>query len=368
MVSTNGREAAGISAQLFQNARRFDFFQAVRLLERLLALRARTDPRWPPMAVGEDAPPQREVVRFRALPSLSFPPTAIHQIRQPSAKGATEELPPPEMVVTFLGMTGPSGVLPHHYTRMLLRRTRDKDFSLRDWLDLFHHRLLSLFYRGWQKYRVPLTYERARLDPTQEEKDIGTRVLFSLIGLGTAGLRKRQEVEDETFLFYAGLFSRMQRSAVSLELMLTEYFQLPIEVHQLQGHWLQLETEDQAQLPCPGSRHGRNNRLAVDLVVGTRIYDVQSKFRLKIGPLRYSQFYQFMPGGPNLGPLGQLTRSFVGPQLVFDVQLLLKADEVPWLRLGASGTQRPYLGWNTWLRSQPFTQDVDDAVFAVEDG
>src|SRR5262249_22491886 len=114
------------------------------------------------------------------------------------------------------------------------------------------------------------------------------------------------------------------------------------------------------------ARRGRNNRLAVDLVVGSRIFDVQSKFRLRIGPLKYNQFYPFMPGGPSLKPLTQLTRSFVGPQLAFDVQLVLKGSEVPWLRLGASGMQRPYLGWNTWLRSEEFKTDVDDAVFNVE--
>jgi type VI secretion system protein ImpH len=364
MASTNGRESAGVSEQLFQDARRFDFFQAVRLLERLLHLRAKSDPRWPPHAVGEDASPKREVVRLRVQPSLSFPPASVHQLRQPPAKNASDELPPPEMLVTFLGLTGPSGVLPHHYTRMVLRRQRDKDTSLRDWLDVFHHRLLSLFYRGWQKYRLPLTYERAQMDPAEEEKDAGTRALFSLVGLGTAGLRSRQEVEDEAFLFYAGLFARQQRSAVSLEMMLTDYFRMDIRVLQLQGHWMQLATEDQAQLPNRTHRHGRNNRLGSDLVVGTRIYDVQSKFRLRIGPLKYSQFYQFMPGGPSLNPLCQLTRSFVGPQLAFDVQLALQGPEVPWLRLGASGTQRPYLGWNTWVRSQPFTGDVDDAVFS----
>ena len=366
MASANGRETPGVSLPLFQEGRRFDFFQAVRLLERLLYTRSQHDPRWPPAAVGEDAPPQREVIRFRALPELSFPATAIHQVRQPPARGATDALPPVEMLVTFLGLTGPSGVLPHAYTRLELRRIRDKDTSMRDWLDLFHHRLISLFYRGWAKYRHPVTYERAQLDPAQEEHDTGTLALFSFVGLATNGLRKRQEVEDESFLYYSGLFARMHRSAVSLEMMLRDHFQLGVTVEQFQGHWLQLAVEDQALLPDAEHRHGRNNRLGTDLVVGERIFDVQSKFRLRIGPLRYSQFYQFMPGGPNLGPVCQFTRSFVGPQLTFDVQLVLQGNEVPWLRLGTSGTQRPYLGWNTWLRNEPFTQDVDDAVFGTD--
>jgi type VI secretion system protein ImpH len=90
---------------------------------------------------------------------------------------------------------------------------------------------------------------------------------------------------------------------------------------------------------------------------------VQGKFRLRLGPLTYEEFRRFMPDGDGLRQLTQLTRSFVGPELDFDVQPVLLPHEVPWCRLSADGPVRPYLGWNTWVRSQDFEREVDDPVF-----
>ena len=150
------------------------------------------------------------------------------------------------MVVTFLGLTGPSGVLPRHYTELLLQRIREKDFSLRDFLDLFNHRLISLFYRAWEKYRLPIGYERSQLDDPDEQPDPVTRGLYCLVGLGTAGLRGRLDVDDEAFLYYSGHFAHFPRSASALECLLADYLEMPVRVQQCQGQWLALEPDDQA--------------------------------------------------------------------------------------------------------------------------
>jgi type VI secretion system protein ImpH len=363
-----------LSEQLLREPYRFDFFQAVRLLERLAQERARQDPRWRRHPVGRDQSPDREVVRFRALPSLSFPASTVSQIRQPPHHDAVPdwELPPPEMIVTFLGLTGPSGVLPHHYTTLLIRRLREKDSSLRDFFDLFHHRLISLFYRAREKYRLPFAYERSKLDGDEYAgddlfTDLCTRGLYSLVGLGTGGLRGRLEVDDEAFLFYCGHFAHYPRSAAALECLLEDYFELPLRVEQAQGQWLYLDRDDQAQLPGPAHRLGLNAQLGEDVVVGERVWDVQSKFRVRVGPLTYPQFRRLMPNGDLLRPLCQLARSYVGPELDFDVQLVLDPAEVPWCRLGSEGEDRPHLGWNTWVRCQAFAHPVDDPVFLMED-
>ena len=154
--------------------------------------------------------PENEAVRFRSQPSLSFPASPIFQIRtQPKSAERTDGTPPgsfAEMVITFMGVTGPIGVLPYHYTALLLRRIREKDFSLRDFLDLFHHRAVSLFYRVWTKYRLPFAYERAKLDPAGKEDPV-TWGLYCLTGMGTGGLRGRRDVDDEALLYYGGHFS-----------------------------------------------------------------------------------------------------------------------------------------------------------------
>jgi type VI secretion system protein ImpH len=366
MITASRRDDADLSGRLQREPHRFDFFQAVRLLERLVRDGATTPA--PParrQPVGGDSPPEQEIVRFRALPSLSFPAAAVAGVRQAASADGARQAPAPEMSVAFLGLTGPAGVLPPHYTALLMRRLREKDTSLRDWLDLFNHRLVSLFYRAWEKYRLPFAYERARLDGPGKEPERVTQALHALVGRGTGGLRGRQEIPDEAQLFYSGHFAHHPRSAAALELLLTDYFALPVGVLQLQGHWLYLDRDDQAQMPSPLQPRGRNNRLGQDLVVGERVWGVESNFRLRVGPLSYRQFLGFMPQvGTSLRPLCHMTRSYVGLEFLFDVQLVLRAADVPGLRLGADGDERPYLGWNTWVRSEPCARDVEDAVFA----
>jgi type VI secretion system protein ImpH len=368
MAAANGRESAGLSGQLLQEPYRFDFFQAVRLLERVAREQAGYDARRQRQPVGWDQPPEREVVRFRTLPALGFPASAVSQIRPPAPRtGApAAEPPPPEMVVTFMGLTGAAGVLPYHYSALLLRRVRLKDYALRDFLDLFHHRLLSLFYRAWEKYRLPFAYERTRLDGNAGEDAI-TQAVYCLVGLGTGGLRGRFAFDDEGFLFYAGHFAHAPRSAVALECLLEDYFEMAIRVHQLQGQWLGLEREDQALMPSAAHPKGRNNQLGMDLVVGERVWEIQSKFRLRVGPLTYRQFRALMPNGDGLRSLCQLTRTYAGPEFDFDVQAVLAPAEVPWCRLGSEDDEGPYLGWNTWVRCEAFAQPVEDAVFCLDE-
>ncbi len=368
MAASNGRTGTGLS-WLRQESHRFNFFQAVRLLERDFLALAAGEPGWRRFPIGRDYPPDREVVRFRVLQSLSFPPGEITQLIQPS-KTATPETdwPPPEMTVTFLGMTGANGSLPYHYTRMILRRLREKDESLLEWLDLFNHRLVSLFYRAWEKYRLPFAYERVHLAPTTVPVSPATDAPYCLVGLGTPGLKKRQKFNDEALLFYAGHYSHYPRNALGLECVLAEYFQLPIRIEQMQGQWLNLEPDDYATLPNKRQPKGINTQLGRTVVIGERVWDRQSKFRIRVGPLSYTQFCSLMPDGELLEVMSQLTRTYVGPEFDFDVQPVLRAGEVPWCKLAKTSPAGPRLGWNTWGRSETFPRDADDAVFAAEEG
>jgi len=362
MAAASGRVRAPVGELLCEQPYRFDFFQAVRILESM----AREEP-GPQSArrgpVGHDQLPGREIVRFRAVPSLSFPAGAIGELTRPSGQAPQGAAPPPQMTVACMGLVGPSGVLPHHYTSLVIHRVREKDHALCDFLDLFNHRAVSLFYRAWEKYRFPLAYERSQWAGSGE--DLFTWCLYCLVGLGTAGLRRRLEFDDEAFLFYAGHFAHFPRSATALETILADYFALPVRVQQFRGQWLYLSPEDQTCFP---SRRGGTpgKRLGQDVVVGQRVWDVQSKFRVRLGPIGYRQFSGYMPSGDALRPICQLVRSYVGPQFDFDVQPVLRADEVPACRLG-NPADPARLGWNTWVRSRPFERDVDDAVFYAEE-
>src|SRR5262245_3684697 len=126
MAAENGREGADLSEALFAQPHRFDFFQAVRLLRWLGRERSSSDPRWSSHQPGQDVMPDQEEIRFRALPSLSFPGSSLAHASQPEpSPRAQTPRPPVDLVVGFLGLTGPNGVLPQHYTTMLLQRIRE---------------------------------------------------------------------------------------------------------------------------------------------------------------------------------------------------------------------------------------------------
>ncbi len=353
LAPTRGRAGPGLADRLFREPEQFAFFQAVRLLAHLGRRLGHAPP-------GEDVPARQEFVRFHAAPALSFPTSEVARLT--SANGdpsATLNL-----TVSFLGLTGAAGVLPYHYTRLLLDRLRRKDSSYGDFLDLFHHRLTAFFARAWEKYRLPFAFERARLASDGPRTDPVTQVLCCLAGWGTDGLRGRLQVADGAFVWYGGHFGHSPRSALALEGMLGEYFEVPVEVRQLRGQWLYLEPDDCSQMPSSAAPDGRNRGLGGGLIAGSRVWDVQSRFRLRVGPLDYATFARLLPVGDMLRPVAELTRAYVGPELDFDVQLVLKAEEVPWCVLG----EEARLGWNTWVRCEAFGRDVDDPVFLIEDG
>ena len=356
------RAALSPSERLQQEPYAFDFHQAVRLL----ALAA-----WHDMSgraarrdVGHDFPPDEETVRFRALISHAFPPATIARFQVPAPFEGGEKTRPPEMTVAFIGMVGPLGVLPHHYTQMVIDRVRARDYALRDFLDLFHHRIVSFFHRAWVKYHIPALYETAKRSAPPDHSDLFTRSLLSLVGLGTSGLRDRLRVPDESLLYYSGNFAHFPRDATSLERMIEEQFGVPARLLQFLGQWLQLEEPEQTRLMTPRLGHGWNNRLGVTTVAGRRVWGVESKFRIRLGPLTFSQFIEFSPLGRRLLQLLHFVRAYVGPDLDCDIQPVLRRSDVPGCRLGDAQVSR--LGWTTWTLSRPAREDADDAVFDLE--
>lgn len=345
MVTTRGRADPALTDTLFEESYRFDFFQAVRVLERLYRER---------QPVGYGALPAEEIVRFTTRIALNFPPSAIYDVSPP--EGADK---PVEMNVAFMGLAGLIGVLPRHYTEMILERIRQKDFTLRDFLDIFNHRFISLFYRAWEKYRFPITYERAvargdRYDPVSLD-------IFHLFGMGTQGLRERLHVPGESLLYYSGLLAQQPHSAAALEAVLGDYFEVPVKTDQFVGQWLPLAVDQRARLTSQDS----GQTLKDGLVLGARFWDQQAKFRLCLGPMKFEKFRKFFPTGKALKELVQLVRLSNGQQLDFDLQLVLEAAEVPSCRLTRPGPASVQLGWSTWLKTKAFSYDPDDGVIGV---
>jgi type VI secretion system protein ImpH len=332
-----------LEKQLFDEGYCFEFFQAVRLLGLLYPER---EPLGGPLLSSE-------AVRFHAHQSLNFPPSEIHTIDRPSDSDS-----PANMTGAFLGLTGPVGVLPVPYTELLLERRKAKDHALADFLDLFNHRLISLFYRAWEKHRLFVAFERNPLDTGQGASF--THYLFDLIGMGTAGLRGRLEVPDQALLIYAGLLAQSPRSACALEAMLSDYFGVPVRVEQFLGKWFSLERMHLSYL----DREGLHNQLGLGAIAGDAVWNHQASFRVWVGPLPLDRFRSFLPGEKGFCELIELSRFFTDRTFDFDIRLILRAGEVPWFQLTDEGSDAPRLGLVSWLKTETFEVDVDDAEFA----
>ena len=369
MGAPQRRSYLALARRLFEEPYRFDFFQAVRLLER--AYKEAGAPRQP---VGGEGPPEGEVVRFAARLTLEFPPSAIHALEGPRPRPGGAADGPPTMETAFLGQVGPLGVLPAAYTESLIAPEapvtpggppRDTRAAL-DFLNLFHHRVVSLFYRAWEKYNVPALWERG--DGSGD--DPFSRRLFDLVGLTIDDepdqpLRDRMTVPDRALTFYAAAFAQQSRPASVLEGLLRDYFGLPVQVLQFQGRWLYLP---ESQLTRAG-RGGAFNRLGIDAMIGSKTWDDQGMFRVRVGPLGFDDFLSLQPGGRTWVALTDLVRFFVRGALEFEVQPVLRAEEVPECEASRDGRKAARLGRTAWLRGRrPFARDADDAVFLAPAG
>jgi type VI secretion system protein ImpH len=299
---------------------RFDLFQALRRLE--CAFRDR--PRW-----GEASTPADEPARLGQEPSLSFAEKTI-------ASFTNGDGGPPRLSTFAFGVFGPNGPLPLHLTEYARDRLRNSgDSTLVRFLDIFHHRMMTLFYRAFADAEPTIARDRPSSDPFAV-------FLGSLIGMGLPSTRDRGLVPDATKLHYAGLLAMQTRNADGLAACVGGLFRVPAEVEQFIGEWVDIPPGHCSQL-------GRANCvLGVDAVVGTRSWLCASKFRLVLGPLHRDRFEGFLPGSPALAELADLVRTYAGDELAWDLRLVLARPE--WRGMALGGGR---LGWNSWIGLRP---------------
>ena len=333
---------SAVGEKLRREPFRFDFFQAVRLLETIF-------PDHTP--VGRFAHPSSEVARFGAHNSLAFPASQIQSMDWPENKDDA-----PKMTVNFMGLTGPEGTLPNPYTSLVIERTRASDGSLRDFLDLFNHRFISLFYRAWRKCRLDVSAER-------DERDRFSRHLLSLLGLGTDALQDRLAVPDDSLIYYSGLLAQHPRSAQALSQILADYFAIPVKIEQFSGAWYRLDPSTQC---CFSDGNNDSECLGLGAVVGDEVWNQQSKIRIILGPLSLDKYLEFLPDGSNWEPLCSWVSFFSNDELDFEAKLILERGQVPPCELGAEDASRPQLGWVSWLKSKSMERDPDETVLAIE--
>ena len=346
MRSAKRRPEPAVIERLCLEPWRFEFFQAVRLLELWLRRRKQS---------GDDLVARH--LRFQNSLSLSFPASQIEALQleprmltpQAEALAAALEaggLRHIRLTPSFMGLLGGNGVLPAHYTERIAEHQasgtdKDRDEGPRAFLDTFSNRSLALFYAAWRKYRLALQYE-------QDGRDAFLPLLLALAGVGDASLRKRLAspehgaVLDETLGYFAASIRQRPASAVQIGRVLSEYFGQPVMVEQFVGDWYDVPPEQQTVL---GDGHAV---LGARAIAGARVWQRDLRLRLVVGPLDQARFDAFLPGGQAAKALKSLLSMFTGVSLAYEIELELRALDVRGAALRESGPA-VRLGWDAFL-------------------
>ncbi len=327
-----------IARVLEEHAPGMGLLQAMRLLEKLHPDRS---------PVGEDSAPADEVVRFSVRPALAFAPGDVHTLERRDDE-------PDQLVVNLFGLIGPDGVLPHFYTKLVADQERAKNPALRDFLDMFQHRMLSLLVRALRKTSPPAAREHG--GPGGDRLHLH---LLDLLGLPPVQVDATRIGPGDVAAF-AALPGPQRRSAFGLELMVEGVFGVPAEVESFVGGWIRLSDEDLCEL---GSDEP-STRLGWGAVVGDEFWDPHARVRVRIGPLDRATFDEFLPNGAYHEKLRDLCRFFVHDQFIVEACLVLERDDVPPCVV-SDDRDGPSLGWSTWLRTRPMDRDPDETLLTL---
>jgi type VI secretion system protein ImpH len=357
MLATKRRFEPAVIERLFAQPHRFEYFQAVRMLE--LWLKKHGAPQDGAVA---------NFLRFQNSTSLAFPASQLESL-QPEprdmaidAHSLGEALKSAQLryiriTPAFMGFLGNSGTLPAHYTeRIAAHALYQKDEGPRAFLDTFSNRALALFYEAWRKYRLELKYQI-------HGKDEFLPLLLSLAGMHSPSLRRRLSdggdgVLDESMAYFATAIRQRPASAVQIARVLSEYFCQSIRVEQFIGAWYDVPAGQQTMLGMT------NAVLGGGAMAGERVWQRDLRMRLVVGPLDLEGYESFLPGGKAARALESMVTMFTGLALEYEVQLVLRAEDVQGARLDdeRSGGR---LGWDSFLVTEAQQQDRSDVRYEI---
>ena len=336
MASTSGETTDHLIARLVESPFAFNFFRAVRLLE----CHFRDAPR-----VGTASRLKDEWVRFGQKPSLAFAPSSVDQFDAPLDG-------PARMFVQFLGLLGPNGPLPTHVTEFIIGRIiGSKDRTHSRFFDVFNHRFVSLFYRAWA-----VAQKTADFDRPEDSRFMA--YIGSLFGVGMDSLLNRNTVPDRAKMYFAGRLACQTRNAEGLHAIIEGFFGIPTVIEEFSGFWMRIPDSNQCRL----GESANTGSLGSNAIAGTRKYETQLKFRVRMGPMKLRDLERILPGGAAFKRLKDWVMNYIGIELRWDVQCVVEAAEIPAACLGRSGR----LGLSCWTKSMDSTRDADDPVFDPE--
>lgn len=295
--------------------------------------------------IGLASRPQQEPFRLGQAAALTFAPREIAEVVLPG-KGDAPSVPGapmprsgnnpayPMVRLYGLGLLGPNGPLPLHYTELVRERTENhQDSTLADFLDIFHHRYLTHMYRAWAQSQAAAGLDRA-------DDETFSRYIAQLTGHDPLEIRA-SVLPAHARMAASTHLSREARNPDGLAQTLGRFFAVPVQLQEFVMHWIRIDEEDQSHLGKPRT----SSVMGVGAIAGEMVTDRQNKFRLVLGPLHLDQYLRFTPQGRDLPLLVEWVRGFVGYEFVWDVELRVRKDSAPPARLD----ERQKLGWSTWL-------------------
>jgi type VI secretion system protein ImpH len=308
----------------------FDFYALLRRIDVLRATQPRT---------GEALRPRQEALRLGQAPELDFAPAPLQALEQ--TPGA-----PPRLLVRFFGLLGPMGPMPLHFTEFVRERSRHHDDkTLAHFLDLFHHRMLSLFYRAWAQTQPVVQMDRPGSDRF--------RTWLGALAGAVPGAAQGSALQPALLAYHAGWLAGRSAHPEMLCKVLGQVLGVAVRVEEHVGHWLAIHPQDQSRLGFARSRPERSAlpaaQLGVSANAGSQVWDRQYRFRIHIGPVDRATFDSLLPGGSAWEPLAQLVQLLAGRDKTWDLALVLRHADRPQPQLGR--VQR--LGVSSWLAPPP---------------
>lgn len=333
METYGWRKRTSVEDWLFAEPWKFNFYRAVAILETIYPER---------LPVADTVESDWEIVRFKQNISFAFLPSSIYQLNP-----AEHQDDAATMYVNFIGLNGPRSPLPYPITELLIERMWKKDFSMRDFFDMFNHRITSLLFRVKRYHRVALQ------NKAPEETNLAN-YFKSLNGIGLPTLQNRMPLEDKKLLGYTGLLTQQPRSAQGLLQMLSHQFDVRFEINQMVGKYRTVIDDDLTIIGLEDP--AQNNVLGDSVLLGRKIWDQVGAFQVDIYDVNYKQFCSFLPTGDAYIPLTSLTLFYASEEFDITFNLHLNFDEIPPTRLVSKPKEIPKenhsrLGWNAWLTS-----------------
>ena len=357
MQAAQRRFDAGVVERLLDEPYRFQFFQAVRVLEVWFAQQVSR-------RAGERVAGR---IGFRSTLSLTFAPSELERAvsydhagaalanpEERRAAMADQSLARIELTPSFFGMLGGQGALPLHYTEQLAAREQlQRDRAAREFFDVFSDRATALFYEAWKKYRLPFHYE---LDRNERYLPL----LLALAGLTHVPTRAALQrgpgaLVDEALAGFALPIRHRPMSAAYLARALSEYFRVPVQVEQFIGKWYAVPAERLSRLGLA------NAKLGATALAGERVWQRDMRARLVVGPLNKKDYEAFLPGAASAIALERMLSIAAGDMLEYEVWLVLAREEVGTSQLGAGAR----LGWDAFLCTREAVCDRDDARYEL---